>query len=165
MNRLSFVVIGLITACAPPQAVGVSRPHPVEGGRYDVVILGGRVMDPESGLDGIRNLGIRDGRVAVITEEPIDGTERIDARGLVVAPGFIDLYLHAHTPEALSAKVLDGVTAAFEMELGVLDVDGWYDRVAGNAPIHFGTAVGHAFARMAVLTGAATSMSLPSGEG
>ncbi|PYO91458.1 MAG: D-glutamate deacylase, partial [Gemmatimonadetes bacterium] len=58
---------------------------------YDRVILGGHVMDPASGLDAIRNVGLQNGRVAVITTNAITGRDTIDARGLVVAPGFIDL--------------------------------------------------------------------------
>lgn len=130
---------------------------------YDLVIAGGRVMDPESGLDAVRNVGIRGGVVRALTEAPLDGVARIDARGLVVAPGFIDLHQHAHTPEALRAKALDGVTAAFEMELGTADLDAWYATVEGRAPIHFGAAVGHPSVRMAVLTGVAAE--IPAGEG
>ena len=132
---------------------------------YDMVISGGRVMDPESGLDAVRNIGIRDGRVEIITDGSIDGRTRIDARGLVVAPGFIDVHQHTHTPEALRAKVLDGVTAAFEMETGVRDIDEWYAMVEGKSPIHFGAAIGHPTVRMAVLTGSAPLLDLPSGEG
>ena len=131
---------------------------------YDVAVLGGRVMDPETGLDAVRNVGIRAGRIEVITAEPVEGRVRIDARGLVVAPGFIDLHQHSYSPAALRAKVLDGVTAAFEMELGVYDVDAWYAELAGRAPIHYGAAVGHAFWRMAVLGGTSPPVWPPQGE-
>ena len=68
---------------------------------YDVVILNGRVMDLESGLDGVRNIGIRGGKVAVVSEEPITGTKAINAKGLVVAPGFIDLHEHGRARQEL----------------------------------------------------------------
>ena len=58
---------------------------------YDRVILGGHVMDPASGLDAVRNVGLQDGRIAIITASAISGRDTVDARGLVVAPGFIDL--------------------------------------------------------------------------
>ena len=63
-------------------------PLPVIAADYDLVINNGRVMDPETNLDGIRNVGIKEGRIAVITEDQIVGTEAIDATGLVVAPGY-----------------------------------------------------------------------------
>src|ERR1041385_8709240 len=81
---------------------------------YDRVILGGRVMDPASGLDAIRNVGLDGGRIAVITPDPIVGRDTIDARGLVVAPGFIDLHSHAQTDETYRMQALDGVTTALE---------------------------------------------------
>src|SRR5882762_1548675 len=56
--------------------------------RFDVVIAGGRVVDPESGLDAVRNVGIRGGIIATIAEKPLAGNEVVDASGLVVAPGF-----------------------------------------------------------------------------
>ena len=52
---------------------------------YDTVLIGGRVMDPESGTDRTANVGISDGVVEAITGEPLVGEESIDARGLVVA--------------------------------------------------------------------------------
>ena len=51
--------------------------------QYDVVILNGRVMDPETKFDGIRNVGIKDGKIAGITEDEITGKETIDATGQV----------------------------------------------------------------------------------
>ena len=60
--------------------------------RYDLVILGGRVMDPASGTDAVRNIGIRSGQITAISSEVFEGRETIDASGLVVAPGFIDLH-------------------------------------------------------------------------
>jgi leucyl aminopeptidase (aminopeptidase T) len=120
---------------------------------YDVVILGGRVMDPESALDAVRNVGIRNGTIRVITTDDIGGSTSLDARGLVVAPGFIDLNQLSHSPEAQRAKVLDGVTAAFAMMEGAGDVDEWYAEQEGVSLIHFGAAIGHLPVRRAVLAG------------
>ena len=61
---------------------------------YDVVILNGRVMDPETKYDDIANVGIKNGAIAVITKNKITGQKSIDATGHVVAPGFIDLHAH-----------------------------------------------------------------------
>ena len=64
------------------------------------VVLSGRVMDPESGLDAIRNVGIRGDRIVEISENALRGEETVDASGLVVAPGFIDPHAHGQTNRA-----------------------------------------------------------------
>src|ERR1022692_4939594 len=86
--------------------------------RFDVVIAGGRVVDPESGLDAVRNVGIRGGIVASITEKPLVGNDIVDASGLVVAPGFIDLHSHAQTLAGHRMQAFDGVTTSLELETG-----------------------------------------------
>ena len=85
----------------------------------DIVISGGRVMDPESGLDAIRNVGIRNGKIVVITEDAIQGHQTIDARGMVVAPGFIDMHEHGQEPRNYEFQAHDGVTTSLELEAGV----------------------------------------------
>lgn len=118
---------------------------------YDLVVLHGRVVDPESGYDGVANLGVRAGRVAALTAAPLAGVETIDARGLVVAPGFIDLHVHGNDAENYAVKVRDGVTTALELEIGIADVDAWYAEREGGALVNYGTSVGHAKVRMAVM--------------
>ena len=59
---------------------------------YDVVIVNGRVIDPETHLDAIKTLGIRRGSIVTISDQPLVGDRTIDASGLVVAPGFIDVH-------------------------------------------------------------------------
>jgi N-acyl-D-aspartate/D-glutamate deacylase len=120
--------------------------------RYDVAILGGRVVDPASGTDAVRNIGIQNGRIVAISQEQLQGSESINASGLVVAPGFIDLHEHAQTDEAYCAKVLDGVTTALEMEAGVPDIDQFYAEREGKAHINFGATIGHEYLRTAVIT-------------
>jgi dihydroorotase len=115
---------------------------------FDLVILHGRVMDPESGLDAIRNIGVRDGRVAAISAQPLKGRETIDASGLVVAPGFIDLHSHGQTERDARLQAQDGVTTALDMEHGVYPVSAWYASREGKAPIHFGAAAGWDAARV-----------------
>jgi N-acyl-D-aspartate/D-glutamate deacylase len=118
---------------------------------YDVVLRGGRVMDPESGLNAVRNVGIRGKKIAAISPNPLRGKVEIDAAGLVVAPGFIDLHQHSQTPEAYRYKAMDGVTTALELEAGVSPVSEWYAAREGKALIHFGASSGHIPARMAVM--------------
>src|ERR1700731_3825261 len=89
--------------------------------QYDLVLEGGRVMDPETGMDAVRNVGIRDGRIVRISSEALSGRRVVHAIGLVVAPGFIDLHQHGQDLESQRVKALDGVTTALEMEIGVPD--------------------------------------------
>ena len=118
---------------------------------FDVVIRNGRIMDPASGVDGVRQLGIRDGKIAAISEQALQGRSVIDASGLVVAPGFIDLHSHGQTPENYRFKAMDGVTTALELEVGVSPVAPWYAAREGKSLINFGASSGHLPARMAVM--------------
>lgn len=118
---------------------------------YDIVLENGRIIDPESGMDQISNVGILDGTVQVITRGPLQGQESIDATGLVVAPGAIDMHSHGQDTENYRIQALDGVTTALELELGVLDVNQWYGERDGTALINFGASVGHVPIRMKVM--------------
>jgi N-acyl-D-aspartate/D-glutamate deacylase len=106
--------------------------------RYDVVIIGGRVMDPASGVDAVRNVGVAGGRIAVVTTARIAGRDTIDARGLVVAPGFVDIHAHGQDDNSYRYYAMDGVTTALEMELGVGPVADFYDTREGKALVNFG---------------------------
>src|SRR6266567_2758797 len=118
---------------------------------YDVVLRGGRVMDSESGLDAVRDVGIRGKKIAAISVAPLKGRIEIDAAGLVVAPGFIDLHQHSQTLEAQRYKAMDGVTTALELEAGVSPVSEWYAAHDGKSLINFGASSGHIPVRMAVM--------------
>src|SRR5712664_3108480 len=109
---------------------------------YDVVLQNGRFLDPEAGLDGIRNVGIAGKKVASISTRPLRGKIEIDAAGLVIAPGFIDLHSHGQTPENYRYKAMDGVTTALELEVGVSPVIDWYGAREGRSLIHFGASAG-----------------------
>ena len=118
---------------------------------YDIVLQRGRVMDPESGLDAVRSVGINGGKIVALSTRPLRGKVEVDATGLVVAPGFIDLHSHGHTPENYRYKAMDGVTTALELEVGVSPVGSWYAVREGKALVNFGASVGHIPARMAVM--------------
>lgn len=131
-------------------ACGLSVAGPARAETFDLVIANGRVMDPESGLDAPRHLGIQGGVIRAVSEAPLDGRRVIDATGLVVSPGFIDLHWHGVKPASHLHQAMDGVTASFELEVGVGDIDRWYGEREGREPIHYGAAVGHIPVRMAV---------------
>jgi N-acyl-D-aspartate/D-glutamate deacylase len=118
---------------------------------YDVVLRNGRVMDPETKLDAIRSVGIQDGKIAVISADSLNGKTIVDAIGLVVAPGFIDLHSHGQDAENYRYKAMDGVTTALELEKGVWPVAPWYAEREGKALINFGASSGHIPACMAVM--------------
>ena len=118
---------------------------------YDLVIAGGRVIDPESGLDAVRHIGIRGDRIAEISAAALPGRETIDAGGLVVAPGFIDIHRHAQGNISYGYAARDGVTSVFELEIGTADVEAWYRMLGPSRLINFGVGAGHIGARMQVL--------------
>ena len=115
---------------------------------FDVVLKSGRVMDPETNLDGVRDVGIRGDTITRISNEPLTGTRTIDARGLVVAPGFIDLHQHGQSQDAYRLLALDGVTTALELEVGVPDIQRFIDARRGRSRIHFGASTSHLAARL-----------------
>ncbi len=125
----------------------LSVPPLLSAQQYDVVLENGRVIDPETGLDAIRNLGIQDGKIARIAQTPLKGRQTIDATGLVVAPGFIDLHQHGQDLASQRVKAFDGVTTALEMEIGVPDVAAFLKAKQGNSLIHYGTTASHVAAR------------------
>lgn len=129
---------------------------------YDIVILNGRVMDPESGLDAVRNVGIREGKIVVLSSEAMTGKRTIDAKGLVVAPGFIDLHEHGQEPRNYQFQAHDGVTTSLELEVGTDDVAGWYAVREGKALINYGVSSGHIPVRMKVMKDTGTF--LPTGD-
>ena len=118
---------------------------------YDLVIRGGRVIDPESGLDAIKNVGVRGGRIGTLTDAPLEGDLVIDAEGLVVAPGFIDLHSHGQDAENYEVQARDGVTTALELEVGAGDIDSWYEIRSGTSLVNFGASVGHIPVRIQVM--------------
>lgn len=119
---------------------------------YDLVISSGRVLDPETNLDAVRNIGIEGGKIVAITEEPLAGKAMLDAKGSIVAPGFIDFHAHGQNIPADRMQAFDGVTTALELESGILPVGPWYDiqRRTGRV-INYGVAAAWTYARVAAL--------------
>lgn len=121
------------------------------GPQYDLVIEGGRVMDPESGFDGLANIGIVDGVIDTITTDSLDGARTISADGMIVAPGFVDLHRHGHSEEGYRLQVRDGVTTGLELEIGTPDAGAWYAEREGGQLVNYGVAAGHIGARARAL--------------
>jgi N-acyl-D-aspartate/D-glutamate deacylase len=128
--------------------IALSPTHSFPQPSYDLVILNGRVIDPESNSDAIRNLGVSNGSIKSITTSKLSGRTVIDARGLVVSPGFIDLHQHGQNEENNRFKAMDGVTTALELEVGTGDIDAWYAQREQKSLINYGASIGHIAARM-----------------
>ncbi|HZI42984.1 MAG TPA: amidohydrolase family protein, partial [Gemmatimonadaceae bacterium] len=122
-----------------------------QGGQLDIVLVGGRVLDPETNLDAVRAVGIKGGRIVSVTTAVPRARDTVDVKGLVVAPGFIDL--HSHGQDSINYKFFahDGVTTALELELGTYPVAPWYAERAGKSLINFGVSASHPGARRAML--------------
>ena len=148
-NARAIAVVATLAICALSLAVRLGFASDTE--KYYVVILNGRVMDPESGLDALRNVGIRRGKIAAISEGQLKGETTIDAKGLVVAPGFIDLHEHGQEPRNYQFQAHDGVTTSLELEVGAGDVDHWYAAREGKTLINYGVSIGHIPVRMRVM--------------
>ena len=147
--------LALAVACAASGCSG-GEPAPVEPvasalEALELVVAGGRVIDPQSGLDDVRHLGIRDGTVVAVSETPLTGTTVVDAEGLVVAPGFIDLHAHGQDPTSSRYQAMDGVTTALELEIGAFPIDRWYARRGGASLINYGASASHQAARIRAL--------------
>jgi N-acyl-D-aspartate/D-glutamate deacylase len=132
--------------------VGAKKSAAPDDTTYDLVLANGRVMDPESGLDAVRNVGISGGKIRAISNETLKGKQVIDAKGLVVAPGFIDLHEHGQEPRNYQFQTHDGVTTSLELEGGTADVDRWYAAREGKSLINYGVSIGHIPVRRNVLT-------------
>ncbi len=163
MKRLNRSVMLAALVCGSLDLAACSPPPP-PAPSYDLVVANGRVMDPESKLDAVRHVGIRAGRIETISETPLRGTRVIEARNHVVSPGFIDLHEHGQQEESYAMMVRDGVTSAFELEVGTADVGAWYAARQAGQIVNYGASVGHIPARMKVLGDPGKGL-LPAGVG
>ena len=124
---------------------------------HDVVLSGGRVVDPETCLDGVCDVGIDGGKIAKVAPGPLAGTLVLDVDGLVVAPGFIDLHSHAQNLPGRRLQACDGVTTALDLEAGRTPIRQAYAAESRDgSPIHYGYSSSWAAIRMQVIAGYAT---------
>lgn len=144
----AWAIIGLVAGLAVPAG---AQPTLDDTSELDLILRGGRVMDPESGLDGVRDIGVRGGRIVEISGQSMDGRRTVDVTGLVVAPGFIDLHAHGQDLPSSALQAQDGVTTALELEGGVFPVDDWYAARQGESRINYGATVGHGAVRRTLL--------------
>jgi N-acyl-D-aspartate/D-glutamate deacylase len=119
-----------------------------------IVLRGGRVIDPETGLDAVRDVALAGGRIAQVGGALPAAAAEVDVSGLVVTAGFIDLHSHVNTIAGLRLQALDGVTTALELEAGVTPVADAYGRAAAEGrPVNYGFATSWALARMEAVAG------------
>ncbi len=143
-NYASHLVLLILTVAACSPSVKVTT-------GFDVVIYGGQVMDPESGTDAVLNIGIIDGTIRALTKDSLSGNRNINARGLVVSPGFVDLHCHGMTNDAFALMVQDGVTTGLELEVGTGNVNQWYEDQSEAQYVNYGVSIGHIKVRMEVM--------------
>ncbi|MFN7826489.1 MAG: amidohydrolase family protein [Acidobacteriota bacterium] len=155
MKRSSFRwtlwLTALLTVATTIIPWAIDRAVDAQSTPYDIVLTGGRVLDPESQLDGVRNIGLQGSRIAAVSAGPLRGRVTVDATGLVIAPGLIDLHSHGQDDENYRFKARDGVTTALELEVGAADIPAWYAEREGKSLINFGVTVGHVPVRMKVM--------------
>ena len=121
---------------------------------FDLVITGGRVMDPASGYDGLASVGVDGTRVTSIVAGEgalLEGRQSIDATRLVIAPGFIDILSYSPNGYGEWFKVSDGITTNLGMH-GLDDrASSWFlNHPDHSAPVHFGGAYDNATVRPAI---------------
>lgn len=156
MKLKSIFVWALLLAagCSDEQPAATSA---TDGETFDIVLANGRVIDPASGLDAVRNVGISAGQIAAVSEATLRGSTTLDVGGLVVAPGFVNIHSHSFTPLGQEFELRDGVTTAIEAESGAYPVTAFGTHepidIADRARINFGASVGHAWVRSQMLDG------------
>ena len=141
-SRLLLALFVASAGCSSFQA-GFEREE-----SFDLVIANGRVMDPESGLDAIRHVGISRGKILTLSKTPLTGDTLIDATGKVIAPGFIDLNTYQHGNAFFRLRALDGVTSVLNLEDGAVDVGAYYDAMEDRSLLHHGIAASHGGLRL-----------------
>ena len=154
LRTFSLICILILSSCGEGtnESVQEKSAYSTET-EFDMVILNGRVIDPETNLDAVRNVGIKDGTIALITEEAISGKAAVDASGKVVSPGFIDLHAHGQNIGDYRMQAMQGVTTMLELESGVLPISDWYEiQSQKNLPLNYGASAGWTFARIATFT-------------
>lgn len=149
------VIFSLLILCLSSYDCSQNKP-PIPEGEYDLVITKGRIMDPEAEIETIADIGVRNGRICAIVSpgQALKAKKTIDADGLVVAPGFIDMHAHNGMIDmTMQAHVLDGVTTMISGNCGghPYPVDEHLNKLEqGGALINYATLAGHnTFRRLA----------------
>jgi N-acyl-D-aspartate/D-glutamate deacylase len=146
--RFTLIALCVFATLAPANSQAAEEP-------IDLIITNGRVIDPETGLDAIRDIAVSGGRIVAITQEYSDALDeqvlRIDAQGMVVAPGFIDLHVHGQSDQAHEYQVRDGVTTALELEWGYAEVGSFLESRRGRSRVNYGASASHAALRALAL--------------
>lgn len=143
------------TETQDPPALTEAEPEPGADEVHDLVLAGGRVIDPDSGFDDVANVGIDGGTITALSREPLQGREVLDVAGLVVAPGFIDILSYDPNPYGIWYKVGDGVTTNLGMHGIDAGAEEWFERYASDylrPPTHYGGAFDSPFHRNAALS-------------
>lgn len=158
-RRVSLLTLLLVAiACWAPSPETARETH-------DLVLAGGRVIDPETGRDGVFDVGIRDGRIVSISDAELRGERVVDVSGLVVAPGFIDLHNHSPTPLGLRYQALDGVTTSLELEGGSFPLVAVGAALEQGSPLNYGASAGYVGMRASVKSGMSGEELLAAAEG
>ena len=120
----------------------------------DIVLRGGRVIDPETGLDDVRDVAITGQQITQVGNGLLPAPVDLDVSGQVVTAGFVDLHSHTNEIPGLRLRVLDGVTTALELEAGAVPVDLAYRHAAAEGrPVNYGFATSWALARLEAVAG------------
>lgn len=155
LNNKHTLLVGWAVACTMLVSCNKSAlpASDLEIQTYELVIERGRVMDPETGLDAVKSIGISDGRIAAISDTALFGETVIDATGMIVAPGFIDIHSHSPTPLGTKYQVLDGVTTQLDLEAGAFPINAYGFMIEGQSVLNFGSSVSHLAVRTKVIEG------------
>lgn len=130
-----------------PPALAGAPAEPPAGHVFDTVIANGRVIDPDTRFDETANVGIDGVTITSISYESLQGRNTIDAKGQVVAPGFIDLLSYDPDPFGVKYKVGDGVTTNLGMHGIMHNTGDWFPRYTGNCLVNFGGAFSDNYGR------------------
>src|SRR5450432_848225 len=143
-ERILMLGLSLLVAAHGALALAPGAPSgDTSAQTFDTVFMNARAIDPETGLDAVRNIGISGSTITAVSNTPLRGKKIIDAHGLIASPGFIDLHSHAYSYETATYQAMDGVTTRLELEIGVYPVKSWYDRKAGHELINYGASIDH----------------------
>jgi N-acyl-D-aspartate/D-glutamate deacylase len=117
---------------------------------FDLVICNGRIIDPATHRDTVGlNIGIRGSSIAELSIETLKGLRTIDARGDIVAPGFIDILSYSPNRIGVWNKIADGVTTNLAMHGGAADPVSWYAAFKRqHPPVNFGASFFYIEARI-----------------